>query len=686
MWDEDVQVWEKLESTCFKDVFMMIEMRRSEENPILIPIAENTWEAFGAFNGCPVRDGRNIHFVYRAVSQPQMIASHELPLSTIGYALSNDGIHFKNRHQLIKPEYDWEKFGCEDPRVTMMDGKFYIFYTALANFPFCAECIRVGVAITRDFKKIDEKHLVTTFNSKAMSLFPEKIDGKYAVVLSVNTDAPPTRIAVAYFDREEQMWSPTFWENWYSLLNDNIIPLQRSPNDHIEVGAPPIKTKYGWLLIYSYIQNYFSPPAVFGIEAVLLDLHDPQKIIARTDKPLLVPQEDYEKYGKVPNIVFPTGAIVKDGTLYLYYGAADTACAVATGKIDTLLDEMLEAKIRQVRLTRFTGNPIIKPDPKLSWQARAVFNPAVLYEDGRVHLAYRAMSTDNTSVIGFASSADGFKFEERLPEPVNVPREDFEAKLVPGGNSGCEDPRLTRIDDTIYMLYTAYNGMSDPRVALTHISLDDFLTRDWNWSRPILISPPNLSDKDAAIFPKKIKGKYAILHRLGTSIWLDLVNDLKFDGNKWLGGHIFMSPKEELPDTEKLGISGPPIETKYGWLLLYHAVSRKTQPMTYYVSAALLDLNDPSKVIARRKVPILEPETPYELFGQVNNVVFPCGAAIIGEDLFVYYGGADSVIGVATMKVEDLLNSLVTRGEIGNDLIKLGKFKWGSFSFTHILK
>ena len=108
--------------------------------------------------------------------------------------------------------------------------------------------------------------------------------------------------------------------------------------------------------------------------------------------------------------------------------------------------------------------------------------------------------------------------------------------------------------------------------------------------------------------------------------------------------------------------------------------------MTYYVAAALLDLKDPSKVIARRKVPILEPETPYELFGQVNNVVFPCGAAIISEDLFVYYGCADSVIGVATMKVEDLLISLVTWGEIENDLIKLGKFKWGSFSFTHILK
>jgi predicted GH43/DUF377 family glycosyl hydrolase len=176
-------------------------------------------------------------------------------------------------------------------------------------------------------------------------------------------------------------------------------------------------------------------------------------------------------------------------------------------------------------------------------------------------------------------------------------------------------------------------------------------------------------DKDAAIFPKKIKGKYAFLHRLGVSIWLDYVDDLQFGDNKWLKGNVIMSPKDELPDTEKIGISGPPIETKD------HCVSRKTQPMTYYVAAALLDLKDPSIILARRKVPILQPETPYELYGQVNNVVFPCGAVVIGEDLFVYYGGADSVIGVATMKLTELLNSLVTWVGLETELTKLVKKK-----------
>jgi predicted GH43/DUF377 family glycosyl hydrolase len=222
----------------------------------------------------------------------------------------------------------------------------------------------------------------------------------------------------------------------------------------------------------------------------------------------------------------------------------------------------------------------------------------------------------------------------------------------------------------IYLLYTAFNGKSEPRVALTYIKLDDFIARSWNWSRPILISPPNTPDKDAALFPKKIKGKYAFLHRLGASIWLDYRDNLQFGENEWLKGAVIMSPKDELPDTERIGIAGPPLETKAGWLLLYHCVSRRTQPMTYYVAAALLDSKDPSKILARRKVPLLEPVTSYELFGQVNNVVFPCGAVVVGEDLFVYYGGADSVIGVATMKLPELLNSLITWGQLNGQLEK----------------
>jgi len=209
------------------------------------------------------------------------------------------------------------------------------------------------------------------------------------------------------------------------------------------------------------------------------------------------------------------------------------------------------------------------------------------------------------------------------------------------------------------MCYTAFDGKSEPRVALTSIAVSDFLAKRWNWASPVLISPPSVADKDAALFPQKIKGKYAILHRLDTSIWLDLVDSLSFEEGRWIKGNIIMRSHQEQPLAEKIGIAAPPIETKYGWLLLYHVVSKKGSHRYYYVSAALLDVDDPTHVIARRETPLFEPEVPYEKEGQVAEVVFPCGAVVINDRLFVYYGGADKVIGVATIKLSELLKSLL---------------------------
>ena len=640
----------------------MSGFKRSPENPILTPDRRNDWEAEAVFNGCPILHGKQIHFLYRAVSSPKVIDGRVMNMSTIGHALSTDGVHFKHRRQFIKPEYEWEKYGCEDPRITKVGDKYYIFYTALSQYPFTAEGIRIGVAITEDFRTIQAKYPVTNFNSKAMALFPSRINGKMAAVLTVNTDKPPAKIGLAIFDNDDQIWSPEYWEGWYAFLDDHVLPLQRSPRDQIEVGAPPVRTPYGWLLIYSYIKNYFFPPATFGIQGVLLDLNNPRNIIARTERPWLVPEEYYEKYGIVPNVVFPSGALNRNGILYLYYGAADTTCALATARLSSLVEDLILSRIRRVRLERYRGNPIIVPNPAHAWEKKAVFNPGTIYAAGKVHMVYRAMSEDNTSVIGFAASDNGFEFNERYDEPVYTPREVFEQKLVPGGNSGCEDPRLTCIDDTVYMCYTAYDGRHLPRVALTSIKLNDLLARKWQWTKSILISPPGLMDKDAGLFPRKINGRYAFLHRVGVSIWLDYKDDLSFADENWLKGCIVMSAVQEGRGVEKIGMGVPPIETQWGWLLIYHVVAKSRKipgSLVYYASAALLDRNDPSIVIARRKAPILEPEMPYELEGQVGNVVFPGGAVVIDGRLFVYYGAADSVIGVATVRLGDLLESLL---------------------------
>ncbi len=634
-----------------------IKVTRSDENPILVPRSDVPFEAEAAFNACPVEDKGKIHLLYRAVAGVQMIGGFDLKASSIGYAESSDGIHFKDRRRFIFPEFEWERYGCEDPRVTKLGGKFYIFYTAISKYPFREDGIKVALAITKDFKNITAKHQVTPFNAKAMTLFPSKIDGKMVAVLTVNTDNPPSRIGIAIFDSEEQIWSQEYWENWYLSLDSHSIHLKRSQSDHLEIGAPPIKTKHGWLLIYSHIQKYFAPPAIFGIEAVLLDLKDPRKIIAKTDKPLMVPQEEYEKYGQVPNIVFPTGALVKGGNLDIYYGAADTVSAVATLKLADLIKDLMSRSFEVIRPERYSENPTMKAISSHPFEARSVFNTAAIYADNKVHLLYRAVSLDNTSTIGYASSRDGFKIDERLDKPIYVPRESFEQKGVANGNSGCEDPRVTRIDETLYMCYTAYDSKSSPRVALTSIPMNDFLAKHFeNWARPILISPPGIDDKDAALFPKKIGGKYAILHRMGVSIWLDFVDNLSFGDDKWLGGKILMSPRSES-DSRKIGIAGPPIETKDGWLLIYHGISRD-KDNHYHLRAALLDLNDPTYVIVRTKNPIFEPETIYEKVGDVPNVVFSNGAVVIDDKLFIYYGGADKVIGVATIKLSELLEKL----------------------------
>src|SRR5690606_18041483 len=134
-----------------------------------------SWEKTATFNGSVIQNGETFHMAYRAVSEQTNHHDNSMQVSTIGHAVSSDGIHFSEQRQFIKPEHDWEMFGCEDPRITKFGDTFYIFYTALSTYPFSAPGIRSAVALTKDFKTIERKALVTPFNSKAMTLFPETI-------------------------------------------------------------------------------------------------------------------------------------------------------------------------------------------------------------------------------------------------------------------------------------------------------------------------------------------------------------------------------------------------------------------------------------------------------------------------------------------------------------------------------
>lgn len=635
----------------------MYVAKRSIHNPILIPNRDHYWEEFATFNMSTISRGKVIYGLYRAISAVDRMTEQQ-QISTIGISKSKDGINFQDREQFIVPVEEWEAHGCEDPRVTYFEGKYYVFYTALSRYPFGPEGIKVAVAVSKDLSKVDERHFVTPFNAKAMTLFPERINGKITVIFSAHTDIPPAKVSIASFDYIEQLWDVKFWDEWIKDLDKHTVDFRRNDYDHLEIGAAPLLTKYGWLLIYSHIQNYFPSPEglerIFGIEALLLDKNDPTRIIGRTKGPILVPEEPYELSGYVSNVVFPTGALIDKDVLSIYYGAADTTNCVAYVNLKDLISTIYEDKFPDFRLKRAKENPIISPKEENDWESKATFNPAAIELKGKTHILYRTLSGDNTSFIGYATTKDGVNLLERLASPIYVPREDFEMKKISGGNSGCEDPRLTQIGKNLYICYTAYDSIGPPRVAISSISVKDFLSHKWNWSKPNLITPPGFDDKDTCLFPSKFKHGYFILHRVGNEICGDYLKSLKDTVDKCIR---VLGPRMNAWDSAKVGITAPPIKTKYGWLLLYHGVSRSHG--TYRVGATLLDLKDPGIVLARSTDPIFEPEEDYEKIGIVNNVVFPCGMVLRGDTLYIYYGGADKVVGVATVKLSVIVTALV---------------------------
>ena len=632
----------------------MFVVKRSKHNPILSPIKEHAFESFSTFNGNPVEVGKDIHLLYRAQSLPETFQNNRLSLSVIGKAVSKDGVHFDKREQFIFPEHVWERFGLEDPRCTKIDGKYFIFYTALSVFPFSGDGIKVGLAISPDMKTVSEKHQITPFNAKAMTLFPEKINGKYVAILSVNTDKPPAKIALAEFSKIEDMWSEKYWRKWYLEIDKHVLSIQHADSEQVEVGAPPIKTKDGWLFVYSHIKDYFSNNKIFGIQAVLLDLKNPGKIVGKTRGPFLIPEESYEKFGQVQYTIFPSGAVVKGDTLRIYYGATDTTCAMAELNLSRLLLSMKFPRIEE-GFKRLTVGPLLVSRPNVEWEAKAIFNPAAIYLGGKTHILYRAMSQDNTSVIGLAESLDGTTITYQSDKPIYIPRESFEEKRVPGGNSGCEDPRLTKIGDTIYMYYTAYNGIIPPAVAMSSIKEDDFLAKKWNWSSPVLVTRDGVDDKDGCLLPEKINGKYFLFHRIDNKICGDYGETPSFKERNNFRNIPIIGPRKGMWDSVKVGVSVPPIRTSSGWLLFYHGVSDDS---IYRIGAILLDPKDPTIVLSRTTDYIFAPVESYEKKGQVGNVVFPCGAILSRGNIYIYYGAGDSVIDVASIELKALLDAL----------------------------
>jgi Domain of unknown function (DUF377). len=294
-----------------------------------------------------------------------------------------------------------------------------------------------------------------------------------------------------------------------------------------------------------------------------------------------------------------------------------------------------------IKLKRLSDKPILEPIKEHEWERKAVFNCAAIYDNGLFHLIYRATDLGPhkkygkyISRLGYAVSKDGINFM-RLDKPVLS--NDVEQEL-----RGCEDPRIVKIDDTYYMLYTGFGGRTDDDYRICLATSKNLIS----WERKgIVLDEPN---KDATLLPQRINGNYVMFHRRYPDIWIAYSRDLK---TWWYDNEAIIKPIKGTWESSRVGVAGPPIKTKDGWFLIYHAADENN---VYRLGAALLDLNDPLIVLARQKEPILEPELEWEKNGFISNVVFSCGNAVRGDDIFVYYGGADTVIGVAYLNMNDI--------------------------------
>jgi predicted GH43/DUF377 family glycosyl hydrolase len=284
-----------------------------------------------------------------------------------------------------------------------------------------------------------------------------------------------------------------------------------------------------------------------------------------------------------------------------------------------------------MQFKRYPGNPILLPNPQHEWEALNVFNCAVIQHNQLFHMFYRAQGIHYKSSIGYAVSIDGFDWS-RLDKPVLTFGDTFETR-------GVEDPRVTAIDGVFYMTYTGYSAHG------TRASIAKS-TNLIHWTR-LCVALPDEDNKDHALFPEKINGRYCMFHRREPDIWLCSSHDLIH----WTDHQRVFGPRRGWEEW-KVGISGPPLKTSAGWLLVYHGVDNAR---FYRQGVALLDLHDPTKVLARPASPVMEPYEPWEFIGDVPNVVFSCATLQVGSELWIYYGGADRVIGQASCPLQQVM-------------------------------
>lgn len=299
---------------------------------------------------------------------------------------------------------------------------------------------------------------------------------------------------------------------------------------------------------------------------------------------------------------------------------------------------------------RFENNPILSAS-MWPYPVHTVFNPgATLLKDGNTLLLCRLEDRRGLSQLGIVRSKNGLDDWSIDPTPFMT----AEPEIHPSECWGIEDPRITYINELnrFYISYVSY-GEKGPSVSLANTQNFE------NYTKLGMVLEPN--DKDAALFPRKIQNKWLMLHRPiekdSANIWISNSEDLILWENRKL---VFGARNGSWWDAEKIGLATPPIETKEGWLIIYHGVKKNASGYLYRLGLALLDLEYPEKCIKRCNDWIFAPETEYERFGDVNDVVFPCGITVLADKdtVHLYYGCADTSIGVAIGSIRSMLNWL----------------------------
>ena len=440
-----------------------------------------------------------------------------------------------------------------------------------------------------------------------------------------------------------------------------------TPVKHRKITIATIMVRDEGIYVFFFALNRHDTDQKYTLNVLLFDRNDPSRQLWEQEKTVWRQTDEFEES------VYPMGLAYFDKVFLSYWRSPN-------GSIKAVIHHFLFAsnndetsEVQTLMMEKHPNNPILAPLHHSLWESEAAFNAAAIYEDGRVHLIYRAVGNAGVSMLGYATSTDGLTIDTRSRHPIYIPREPFEGAqqttcayprtYISGpGSGGCEDPRIAKVDGRYYLTYVAFNGWF-PSLAMSSISEEDFKNQNWNWTTPVVISQPNVVDKSGAILPEKVNGKYVVFHRVFPNILIDFVDSLEdFDGKtNFLKGEYAIGPRKYHWDSRKIGVGATPIKTDQGWLVIYNAVDDRDDGR-YKIGAMLLDLKDPTQVVARSENPILEPTEQYENGGLKYGIVYPCGAVSLKDQLIVYYGGSDQVLCAATAPMDHFVTTLAKHG------------------------